>query len=162
MTTSASQLPAAERAESALLCQVGALVCGLPLSHIVETMRPLSLSPFEGMPPFVSGLSVIRGQPVPVVDLGRLLGDEKGARPERWVLTRAEGRQVALAVEQVIGVRSLPASALQALPSLLGEASAEFVSRVGALDERLLVMLESSRVLPEPMRSGFLLGGGEA
>lgn len=157
MTSGASR---ANVAESALLCQVGALVCGLPLKHIIETMRPLPVSPFEGMPPFVSGLSIIRGLPVPVVDLGRLLTDDRDARCERWVLTHAEGRHVALAVERVIGVRSL--SALSALPPLLGEASAEFVSRVGALDARVLVMLESSRILPEAVRASLVMGGKQA
>lgn len=146
-------------AERALLCRVGALVCGLPLEHVVETLRPLALSPLEGMPPFVSGLSIIRGLPVAVVDLGRLLGDQRGAARERWVLTRAQGRLLALSVERVIGVRSLPGSTLSALPSLMGEASAEFVSRVGALDAGLLVMLESARVLPELTPGASQVGG---
>ena len=148
MPTSAATELTQLAGQSALLCQVGSLVCGLPLEHIIETLRPLALSPFEGMPPFVMGLSVIRGTPTPVVDLGRLLGNEGSARRGRWVLARAQGRRVALAVEQVIGVRTLATSLLSALPSLLGEASAEFVSRVGSLDERVLVMLESGRVLP--------------
>ncbi|MEP7051404.1 MAG: chemotaxis protein CheW [Pseudomonadota bacterium] len=152
----------AQAHQNALLCHVGSFVCGLPLLHVIETMRPLALSPFEGMPPFVSGLSVIRGVPVPVVDLGRLLANERSAKRERWVLARAEGRQVALAVERVIGLCSLPAPALSALPSLLGEASAEFVSRVGSLDARLLIVLESARVLPESIRGGLPIGGAEA
>ena len=147
---------------SALLCQVGSLVCGLPLEHILETLRPLPLSPFEGMPPFVSGLSIIRGAPVPVVDLGRLLGNERSGTRGRWVLARTQERWVALAVEQVIGVRTLAAPSLSALPSLLGEASAEFVSRVGTLDTRLLVMLESGRVLPESTWSSLRIGGAAA
>ncbi|MEO8904480.1 MAG: chemotaxis protein CheW [Polyangiaceae bacterium] len=147
---------------STLLCQVGSLVCGLPLEHVIETLRPLPLSPFDGMPPFVSGLSVIRGAPVPVVDLGRLLGNERSAARGRWVLARAQGRRVALAVEQVIGVRGLSMPSLIALPPLLGEASAELVSQVGALDTRLLLILESGRVLPESVWASLQVGGGRA
>ena len=76
--------PATGSERSLLLCQVGSLVCALPLEHISETMRPLSLQPFHGMPPFVDGLSIIRGAPVPVVDLARLLGND-----ERCSLVRA-------------------------------------------------------------------------
>ncbi len=160
MPASAAPGLAAAAGQSALLCQVGSLVCGLPLEHILETLRPLALSPFEGMPPFVTGLSVIRGMPIPVVDLGRLLSNERSEKRGRWVLARAQGRRVALAVEQVIGVRTLAAPLLSALPPLLGEASAEFVSRVGSLDARVLVMLESGRVLPESTWASLQFGGG--
>ncbi|MEO7036751.1 MAG: chemotaxis protein CheW [Polyangiaceae bacterium] len=162
MPGSAAHELAPHAPRSTLLCQVGSLVCGLPLEHIIETLRPLPLLPFDGMPPFVSGLSVIRGAPVPVVDLGRLLGNEQSATRGRWVLARTQDRRVALAVEQVIGVRTLSTPSLSALPPLLGEASAEFVSRVGALDVRLLVVLESGRVLPESAWASLQVGGGRA
>ena len=161
MPTSAQQAPAAEGRHSALLCQVGALVCGLPLPYIIETLRPLALASFEGMPNFVMGLSIIRGAPVPVVHLGRLL-ENRGTTCGRWVLACAEGHHVALAVERVIGVRSLPAPTLGALPPLLGEASADIISRVGSLDTRLLVMLESARILPQSTWASLQMGGGPA
>ncbi len=162
MQTSAAHELAAHAVHSVLLCQVGSLVCGLPLAHVIETLRPRPLSAFEGMPPFVSGLSIIRGAPVPVVDLGRLLGNQRNSNRARWVLARAEDRQIALAVESVIGVRTLAAPSLRALPPLLGEASTELVSRVGSLDARLLVMLESGRALPEAVWASLQIGGGEA
>ncbi|MET0792355.1 MAG: chemotaxis protein CheW [Polyangiaceae bacterium] len=144
-----------------LLCQVGSIVCGLPLEHISETMRPLPIEPLQGMPPFVDGLAVVRGVPVPVVDLARLLGKESEARRMRFVVVRALERAVALAVERVIGVGSLPVSA-QPLPSLLGEANGQFVTAVASLDSRLLVILESGRVLPPSAWQTFENRGGAA
>jgi purine-binding chemotaxis protein CheW len=156
----ASKIAGTER--TALLCQVGSLVCGLPLEHISETMRPLPLEPFHGMPPFVDGLSIIRGAPVPVVDLARLLGNDNGARRTRLVVVKVHERHVALSVEQVIGVRSIDVTASDALPPLLGSARADFVSAVGSLDAHLLVVLESGLILPASTWASLDSGSGEA
>jgi len=58
----------------ALVCRVVELVCALPLEAVIETMRPLPIDALGAMPPFVLGVSVIRGAPVVVVDAGLLVG----------------------------------------------------------------------------------------
>ena len=130
-------------------------MCALPLGHVVETLRPLPVEPLAGAPAFVQGLCVIRGVPRPVVDAARLLGAQApGALPPdrsaaRFVTVWAGARQVALAVDAVLGVRTVPPDSLQALPPLLHEAGAEAVAAVGRLDAELLLVLRSSRLLPE-------------
>jgi purine-binding chemotaxis protein CheW len=147
---------------SALLCRVASLICGLPLEHVRETMRPLPLEPFGGMPAFVDGLSIIRGVPVPVVDLARLLGNESNARRARLVVVKVAQRHVALSVEQVIGVRALEVAAGAVLPPLLASARTDFVSVVGALDARLLLVLESALILPSAIWQSLEAQAGEA
>jgi purine-binding chemotaxis protein CheW len=154
--------PATGSERPLLLCRVGSLVCALPLEHISETMRLLPLEPFHGMPPFVDGLSIIRGAPVPVVDLARLLGNDSGARRTRLVVVKVSERRVALSVERVIGVRSLVVAANSALPPLLGDARGDFVAAVGTLDTHLLVVLESALILPASTWASLDNGAGEA
>jgi purine-binding chemotaxis protein CheW len=134
--------------ERALLCRVGGLLCALPLEHLVETMRPLAVQPLAGSPPFVRGLAVIRGAPLPVVDAAMLLGGSDGAAT-RFVTLKTGSRHVALAVGEVVGVRALPAAELHALPPLAGEMAAEAVAAIGAADEALLVVLRSARLVPD-------------
>jgi purine-binding chemotaxis protein CheW len=146
-----------------LLCRTGSVVCGLRLENIAETMRPLPIETVSGMPEFVSGVSIIRGAPVPVVDLARLLGQQSEATNSRFVLVRADGRHVALSVAEVMGIRTLDARSLEALPPLLlGGAHAEFVTALGALDAHLLLVLESGRILPESVWSDLRVGGDGA
>ncbi len=153
---------APQKAGAALLCQAGSLICGLPLAHISETMRPLPLQPFDGMPAFVEGLSIIRGAPVPVVDLARLLGNDGGTCRTRLVVVKVRERHVALSVERVIGVKSLADIVSGALPPLLTGARADFVSAVGSLDAHLLVVLESGLILPASTWTSLENGAGRA
>jgi purine-binding chemotaxis protein CheW len=135
--------------EPMLLCRVGSRLCGLPIQHIGETLRPLPVEPFADMTAFVLGLSIIRGSPVPVVHVASFLsGTAERRPPTRFVTIKAGVRQIALAVDEVVGVRAIASSSLGELPPLIGEASAEVAEAVGTLDGYLLVVLKSARMVP--------------
>lgn len=135
----------------ALVCRVGGLLCALPFEQVVESMRPLPVESLPGAPPFVRGLSMIRGVPVPVVDLAAALGTGNFTDPTRFVSIRVGQRHVALAVEGVLGVRDLPASSLRELPPLLGEAGAGVIAAIGALDSAFLLVVQAARIVPEAL-----------
>ncbi|HVW24990.1 MAG TPA: chemotaxis protein CheW [Polyangiaceae bacterium] len=145
-----------------LLCRARARLCALPLGHVIETMRPLPLRPLGGMPSFVKGVSVIRDAPIPVVDLGAVLGLEDDARPERLLTVRAGERHVALAVESVIGVRTVDVTALDVFPPLLGESNADKVALLGALQGELLLVLRAGRLVPESIWAELARGNSES
>jgi purine-binding chemotaxis protein CheW len=132
-----------------LVCRVRAMRVALPLKDVVETMRPLRVEPFSGAPPFVCGLSVIRGVPTPVVDLGTLLGSDERARPTRFVTLRVGERRVALAVEGVEGVRDFPRQGAHELPPLLKDASVGLVAAVRTLDAELMLVLSAAKIISE-------------
>jgi purine-binding chemotaxis protein CheW len=130
-----------------MLCRVGARLCILPLSCVVETMRPQPVEAVVGAPPFVSGLAVIRGLPTPVVDARRLLGADEHSPPTRFVTLKVGARSVALAVDAVIGIRPLAGLSTDALPPLLGQTDGP-ASAVGAVDRELLQVLQEARLIP--------------
>jgi purine-binding chemotaxis protein CheW len=131
-----------------LVCRVETRLCALPLKHVVETLRALPIEPVAGAPPFVLGLAVIRGAPMPVVDSGRLLGTD-GSRAERFVIVVAGNRRVALAVDHVVGVRAVAPESLVALPPLLNAAESDVIAAIGLLDSELLLVLRNTRLLPD-------------
>lgn len=135
-------------ADLSLICRVQARLCALPLAHVVETMRALPVEAVAGAPHFVPGLALIRGAPVPVVDTARLLGAQDGCA-NRFVIVTAGERRVALAVDDVLGVRAVPAGSLHPLPALLHEAGGDVVAAIGLLDAELLLVLRSTRLLPD-------------
>jgi purine-binding chemotaxis protein CheW len=134
-----------------LVVEVGARACAFPLLHAIETMRPLPVEPLAGMPPFVLGLSIVRGAPMPVVYLGRLLGAGDTNVISRFVTLRLGDRTLALAVSAVSGVRELDLGTLEKLPRILGSESADIIQSIGCLDTELVVILQTMRVLPEPV-----------
>lgn len=138
---------APDRAEDHLLVRAGGVVGALPLPDVVEALRPLPLEPLPELPPGVLGLSVVRGEPVPVVDLRLVLGREAPAA-RRWVVLRVEGRRVALVVDAVLGVERLEPGPADDLPPLLAGGDADVVDGLAARDAALLVRLRAARLVP--------------
>jgi purine-binding chemotaxis protein CheW len=135
--------------EQLLICRVGSKLCGLPLRHVIETMRPLPLERLASMPSFVSGVSLIRGRPTPVLSARELLGSEQTAQPGRYVTLAVAERHVALAVDAVIGLRNVDPAALAALPPLLRTEREQPIGAVGRLDAELLLVLEHGKLLDD-------------
>jgi purine-binding chemotaxis protein CheW len=131
-----------------LLLRVAGRRAAVPLGDVVEVMRPLPTEGIPGAPRFLRGLAMIRGAPVPVLDLRVLLGSEEtSAPPARFVTVRAGERRIALAADGVEGTREVDPGTLAGLPPLLRGAAADVVTSVGSLDRELLVLLQGSRRL---------------
>jgi purine-binding chemotaxis protein CheW len=132
--------------------RVASRICALPVSHVEETMRPPRVEPLPETPSFVTGASIVRGVPTPVVDLGDFLSGERLPAPRRAITVKIDGgRRVALLVSEVLGVRGSDEVFLADMPPLLREAAQEVLSTLGRLDGRLLTVLRLGRLVPEPV-----------
>lgn len=111
-------------------------------------MRPLPVDPLPSVPGFVLGVAVIRGRPTPVVDGAALFSVARSSSSSaRFVTLRVDDRIVALAVDEVSGIRELPDLATD-FPPLLRDAADGVVQALGNLDAHLLVVLRDARLVP--------------
>lgn len=126
---------------------------GVRVADVVETMRPLQIESLADTPGFVLGLAIIRGAPTPVIDAAALVGAAAGppAPAARFAVLRAGARRVALAVDEVIGVRDVPATSLDALPPLADLSGRAPVAAIGTLDGALLEVLDAMRIVPDEL-----------
>jgi purine-binding chemotaxis protein CheW len=137
------------RKHTVLLVRAGARLCALPIACVVETLRPLPSSPMAGAPPFVQGVAIVRGDPVPVVDLAAFVGGAGAAeRATRWVTVRTGRRTAALAVTAVLAVAELDPRDGRSEP-LVQDACAGAIASLRARDDDLLVVLDAARVVPD-------------
>jgi purine-binding chemotaxis protein CheW len=132
-----------------LLFRSNAARCAVGLSEVVEVTRPLPVTPVtEDGAAFVDGVCVVRGIPVPVVNVGTLLGGERSSA-SRYVVVRDGDRRVALAVDEVLGIREVPADSLHDLSPLLAAAKSELVATLGVVDAEPLLFLRDVRLVPD-------------
>ena len=137
------------------ICQVfvvmaGARACALALHYVAEVMRPLPIQVIVGTPFFVRGVAVIRGAPTPVVDLKALLeNSENNLSFGRFVTLRIDGRQVAIGVDSVVGLRNMDLAHFGELPPLLRDVNLDLIASVGSRDAQLLTVLRAALIVPE-------------
>lgn len=64
-----------------LLVQAGDHLCAIPLAAIRRVVKALLTNPLPGAAPELTGLAEFGGEPLPVLDLARLVGAAPGSRP---------------------------------------------------------------------------------
>lgn len=145
--------------------RLGAEHFGVPIGAIQEVVRLPEITPVPEAPAFVEGVINLRGRILPVLDLGRRfrLPDRPRTRASRILVAEAGGRPVGLIVDAVCEVVRLPGAAIEPPPPVVGGIGVDYITGVGKLADRLLVLLDLGRVLhPEDLRhadgTGLRLG----
>ncbi len=122
-------------------------MCALPLAEVEEAMRPLPVETMLGAPAGVLGVARIRGVPVPVVDLGHLLGEPLRGAMVRFVTVKQGRKRLALAVEELVGTRWLPKDSLHPPAASARGGVADAVESLGALEDKLLFLIRPVHLL---------------
>ncbi len=131
---------------TALFVRAGAHLCALPVRHVVETMRPVPVTALAGVPHFITGLALVRGEPLPVIDLATFMDPRSSRHVSRFVTVRAAGRQAVLAVDAVLGVADIDSKF--DTPSLVADACQQSIEWLSARDGELLALLSTARIVP--------------
>jgi chemotaxis signal transduction protein len=121
---------AARREGTHLLVRAGEYACALPLAAVRRVVRALTVHPLPGAAGELEGLAEFGGEPLPVLNLARLVNAPPGANPAYpvTVVVRvgpAEAREtIGLSADAALEVVHVPAGALVAGDGgfLLGEA----------------------------------------
>jgi purine-binding chemotaxis protein CheW len=123
--------------------RVGVELYAVPVEHVLEVAELGDVTPVPGAPPAVLGVWNLRGQILPVLDLGGLLGLARSIEPRRLVVVEAAGRRAGLAVDEVRDVAVLPGSTEETESELLAGATLTEDGLVGVVDVlRLFGVLE--------------------
>jgi purine-binding chemotaxis protein CheW len=136
-----------------LIVRAADRLCGLPLASVVEIMRPLPLQELAGLPAYLCGLAVVRGEPTPVVDVSTVLTGVSNTKIGRFLSMRSAGRPFVLGVEAVVGLKTVERSTLRAVPELLDPAR-DLVESVGTVGTELLTIFRSSGAFAEELWAG--------
>ncbi len=130
-TTATAQpfLPLSASGTGYLLVRAGEQICAVPVGSVRRVVRALTVHPLPGARAELAGLAEFGGEPLPVLDLARLIGAPVGAHPlfpvtvVVWSRT-ADGREgVGLAADEALEVVDLSAASWVPTPGfLVGEA----------------------------------------
>jgi twitching motility protein PilI len=130
--------------------RVGSRLLLSGIDEINELLAVPMLTPVPGTQPWLLGVANVRGNLVPVVDIGRFLFGERTQHSERsrLLVVRQGGGSVALLVDEVLGQRTVDAEQRQQAREEDDSRLARFVdNRVG---EQQLAIFSMARLVRAP------------
>ncbi|MFH1737915.1 MAG: chemotaxis protein CheW [bacterium] len=124
---------------------------GIPILRVQEIIRYESLTRVPQSADFVEGVLNLRGQVIPVIDLRRRfrLPIAEHSSSSRIVVVEVDQQTVGVIVDSVNEVRTIDGSQIDPPPPLGTEINTEFISGMGKLDDRLVILLNLDRAFSQ-------------
>jgi purine-binding chemotaxis protein CheW len=130
---------------------IGDEMFGVNILTVQEIIRDSAITAIPDAPDFLEGVINLRGSIIPVIDLRkRLKLVEPNQLPQNsWIIIlTVDGRTTGFVVDRVTKVLTVPAESIKPPPDIvLAGLKSQYVRGVCKLDQRLLVILDFSRIL---------------
>jgi purine-binding chemotaxis protein CheW len=100
-------------------------------------------------PDFVEGISNLRGEVLPIIDLRKRLGFSiKEADSEtRIVVVNMDNNKIGMIVDAVSEVLTIQEETIEPTPAIVSTVSTQFITGIAKADERLIILLDLVKVL---------------
>lgn len=104
---------------------------------------------------FIEGIINLRGKIIPIIDLKKRfnMGTSEVTPETRSVVVDVEGKTVGIIVDEVSEVMRLPVDSIEPPPAVIGGIASDYITGVGKLDDRLLILLDMDKILSEGERA---------
>jgi len=129
--------------------QIGQETFGLPISAVREIIRVPEITAVPNAAEHIAGVINLRGKIIPVIDLRKKFG-VTGLEPHRnnrIVVVELETRFVGLIVHSASEVLRIRGSEMQAPDEVFPKGEFDYVSRVGKLNGRLVILLDLEKLV---------------
>ncbi len=129
--------------------QIGEYSFGIDINDIQEINCHATMSKVPVDYPAVAGVINLRGEVLTVIALGRMLGIKtfcSASGSSNYVVVKTANHRVAIAVDKLKDVETIPANELQQLPANFKLSNQHVLMGLVQKAEGLLLVLDSSRV----------------
>jgi purine-binding chemotaxis protein CheW len=129
--------------------RIGRETFGLPISIVREIVRVPEITSVPNAPDYIEGVINLRGRIIPIVDLRKRFG-EKSFEPNkknRIVVVELDTRAIGLIVNSASEVLRIPPSEIEEPHNVFKEGELNYITGVGKLNGRLVILLDLNRVL---------------
>ena len=129
--------------------RVGRETFGVPISLVHEIVRLPDITAVPEAPDYVEGVINLRGKIISVIDLRKRFGERQITpnKKNRILVVEVDGKMVGLIVDAASEVLKVPATEIDLPPNVFEEGELNYVTGVGKLRGRLIIMIDLTKVL---------------
>ncbi len=129
--------------------RLGEETYAIDISHIQEIIRMRAITFVPRAPHYMRGVLNLRGRIVPVMDLSARLGlpTHEETPQSRIIVVEVGGESIGLIVDAVSEVLRLPEDQIEPPTQMTGSESANYISALGKVNDRLVLLLDVEKVV---------------
>jgi len=137
--------------------RIGNETFGVRIGSVREIVRVPEITAVPSAPETVEGVINLRGKIIPVMDLRKRFGqtDVQPDKKNRILVVELENKLVGLIVNAASEVLKLAPSEIEAPGTLFAEGESTYVTGVGKLKGRLIILLDIAKLLHRPEYKRF-------
>jgi purine-binding chemotaxis protein CheW len=141
------------RGQQYLTFSVTGELYGIAIVSIKEIIEYRATTEVPMMPEFMRGIINLRGRVVPVIDLAVRFGRSRSEVTQRSCIVIVEARQgseqydLGVVVDAVSAVAEIPDADIEPPPSFGTKLRSDFITGMGKIDEKFVILLDVSKVL---------------
>jgi len=122
---------------------------GIDILKVQEIIRLINITKIPNSPEFIEGVINLRGRVIPVISLRIKLGMQKieYSNSTRIIVVEISNNIVGFVVDGVSEVLRIPANITEPPPSMVAGVDSEYITAVGKLEDRLLILLDLEKIL---------------
>jgi len=126
---------------------IGEVNYGVPVEQVREVRDMQAVTPVPGSPPFVEGVTNLRGQIITVMDLRRRLGlPEKGSAGEKIIIIDLGKHAIGVVVDSVTEVSTIREHDIERNSEVTSSLD-ESIIGVGKQSNRLTIILDVAKTI---------------
>jgi purine-binding chemotaxis protein CheW len=132
--------------------RIGNETYGVRIGSVREIVRVPEITVVPNAPEAIEGVINLRGKIIPVMDLRKRFGNV-GIQPDkknRILVVELESRLLGLIVSSASEVLKIPPSEIEPPGTVFAEGESSYVTGVGKLKGRLIILLDIARLLRQP------------
>lgn len=124
---------------------------GVPILSVQEIIRYETVTRVPQSSEFIEGVLNLRGQVIPVVNLRKkfALEERELDNSTRIIVVEVQGRVVGMVVDEVSEVMQIDSDDIAPPPPLGTTVQADFISGMGKIEDKLIILLDIDRILTE-------------
>lgn len=129
--------------------RVGRETFGVPITQVHEIVRVPEITAVPDAPECIEGVINLRGKIISIVDMRKRFGerDIQPSKKNRILVVEVEGKKVGLVVDSASEVIRMSASEIEPAPNVFQETEINYVTGVGKLKGRLIILIDLGRIL---------------
>jgi purine-binding chemotaxis protein CheW len=132
--------------------RIGSETYGVRIGAVREIVRVPEITSVPSAPDLIEGVINLRGKIIPVMDLRKRFGSVAvpADKKNRILVVELDGKMIGLIVSSASEVLKIPPSDIEAPGSVFADGESNYVTGVGKLKGRLIILLDIARLLRQP------------